>query len=98
MKKIILCSFLYFGCVRPTETRITNVRSVRMLDAGAFILMIDDGSGALHPRKIFAEEVLIVPDVPGSSPIWAEVVDAPGEYRGEGDRLILHVRSMEDIE
>lgn len=98
MKKIVLCSFLCFGCVRPTETRITNVRSVHMLDADAFILMVDDGSGGLRPQKIFAEDVLIIPDVPDGSAIWVEYVDALGELHGEGDRLILHVRSMEDVE
>ena len=98
MKKIVLCTFLCFGCVHPTETRITSVHSARMQDAHAFILMVNDGTGALRPRKIFAEEVLIILDVPDGAPIWAEVIDAPGEFRGEGDRLILHVRSLDDIE
>lgn len=97
MRKAVLFAFILCGCARPEASRIANVRSVIMRDADAYILMVSDGAGNMVPRKVFAEWVRIAIDVPQGHPIWAEYIDAPGELRGEGDRLILHVRSMEDI-
>ncbi len=97
MRKIVLLYLALSGCVATTQTRIPDVRSVIMQDANAYILMVDDGSGALVPRKMFAEDVKIIPDVSAGSPMWVEYVDAPGETRGEGDRLILHVHATDEI-
>ncbi len=97
MTKIALLCLAFCGCIAPTRIRIPSVHSVIMWDADAYVLMIEDGSGALLPRKIVAENVKIVSDVPAGSSMWVEYVDAPGELRGEGDRLILHVHAAEEV-
>ena len=103
MHKVALCSVLsaliLSGCAGTSRTRITGIARVVMRDADAFVLVVaDPATGELYPRKFFAEHVTIVPDVPFGASAWAEYVDRPGEMRGEGDTLILHVRSLTDVE
>lgn len=87
------------ACGRAAMTRFSPVEAVVMRDADHFVLLVrDPGTGEVRPRRVFAEEVVIVADVPPGGELWAEHVDRPGELRGEGDTLILHVRSLADIE
>lgn len=97
MKKIALLCLALSACMPTRRTTFSRICSVHMQAANAFILLLDDGSGALVPRAVYADDVKIVPDVPVGASLWAEHLDEPGEFRGEGDRLILHVRSLDDV-
>ena len=99
MKKIVLCSLCILGCTRATHSVISSIDRVVVQDADALLLLVRDPiTGTVTPRKLYAEDVSILFDVPSTGSVWVEYVDAPGEFRGEGDHLILHVRSIRDIE
>lgn len=95
----IVLSVSLSACAGTSRMRVTDVARVIMQDADAFILVVADPvTGELRPRKFFAERVTIVPDVPRGAAAWAEYVDRPGDFRGEGDTLVIHVHSLSDIE
>ncbi|MFA5854565.1 MAG: hypothetical protein WC866_05825 [Patescibacteria group bacterium] len=99
MRKFALCALCVFGCAGTTRSVISPIDRIVMKDADAFVLMVrDPATGTLSPKRVYADEVEIVFDAPVDGSVWAEHVDTPGELRGEGDRLILHVRSLRDIE
>jgi hypothetical protein len=98
MRKFVLCALGVLGCAGTTRSVIKPVDRIILQDADACVFLVrDPASGTITPLKRYAERVRIVFDVLPGDASWVEYIDAPGEFRGEGDRLILHVRSMEDI-
>ncbi len=99
MKKIVLSLLCCSACASSMRTVISPIGRIVMQDADAYTLVVRDASsGALRPKKFYAFDVEIVCDVPLGASAWAELVDAPGDLRGEGDRLVLHVHAWSDIE
>jgi len=102
MRKIVLCpilsTLLLSACAASVRTRLTDVSRIVMRDADDFVLIVrDPATGALRPHKFRAEHVTIMPDAPSDGAAWAEHVDRPGDWPGEGDSLVLHVHSIDDI-
>ncbi len=99
MKKIVLSLLCCSACASSTRTIVSPIEHIVMQDADAYILFVRDASlGVLRPKKFYARDVKIVCDVPLGASAWAEYVDVPDELRGEGDRLVLHVRTWSDVE
>lgn len=99
MRKFALCALCVFGCAGTTRSVISPIDRIVMKDADAFVLMVrDPATGTLSPKRVYADEVEIVFDASVDGSVWAEHFDAPGELRGEGDRLIIHVHHVGEID
>lgn len=95
----VLSATLLSSCVSTHRTRVTGIKRIDMRNASAFVFVtFDHATGEFRPRDFFADNVIILHDVPFDEVPWAEYVDRPGELSGEGDTLIIHVRSLSDIE
>lgn len=99
MKKLALCTLLLVGCADTKRTVISPVDGVVMRNATGFTLLLrDPATGDVQPRDLYAEDVRFVFDLGPDTPLWIEYVDAPGEWRGEADRLVIHAHAWEEID
>lgn len=70
-----------------------------MRNAGDLVLVVTDGpAGGFRPRAFRAERVTVVAGAPAGGAALADDLDAHGDWPGEGDALVIRLRSLDDVE